>query len=187
MGDIRTILGMSQNLFATWIGVERSLLAKFEGHNRSMKRQVDAYKKSTDLEMLWQAFSENYTHEIQTIPALSPAEVNKRQKRVDNLLLDVRNISADLKTAQKPGINFPMVRSFLKSIQDTETSPSAQYAIQQHLTAIEKKESTKIRAMQNMEIALRKAQAEIDYLKTQPDWQLFFEPEASPDSENLTA
>ena len=75
-----------------------------------------------------------------------------------------------------------MARSFLKSVQPIETEPGAVYAILGHLDVLDKREFQSLKSRQNLEIALLKVQAELTYLKTQPDWQPFFPPETNQGS-----
>jgi hypothetical protein len=110
---------------------------------------------------------------------LPEAEVKKRKKRVDNLLWDVDTFTKKLALWKEPEVDIPKARAFLKSVQPIETEAGATYAIINHLDVLDKREFQSLKSRQNLEITILLAQAEIAFLKTQPDWLPFFPPETS--------
>ena len=177
MRYFRNLIGMSQNLFATWIGVERSFLAKIENNTREFHYKNKAFDKLAEMAVKWYQFSENWTPDPSSVLELPEAEVKKRQKRVNNLLWDVDTFTKKLALWKEPEVEIPKARAFLKSVQPIETEAGATYAIINHLDMLDKREFQSLKSRQNLEIAILLAQAEITYLKTQPDWLPFFPPE----------
>ena len=182
MSYFRNFIGMSQNLFAAWIGVESSLLAKWETNKRSLSNFPKANNKSFELEIQWQTFSHNWTPDSSSVLELPADEIKKRKKRVDILLLDEDNLAKKRALWKEPEVDFPKARAFLKSVQPVETEPGAAYAILGHLDVLDKREFQSLKSRQNLEIALQKVRSEIAYLKTQPDWLPFFPPETNQGS-----
>jgi len=177
MSYFRTLIGMSQSLMATWIGVERSFLAKFENKTRGFHYKNKASDKLAEIAVKWYKFSENWTPDPSSVLELPEAEIKKRKERVKNLLLDVDIYTKKRTLWKEPEVNIPMARAFLKSVQPIETAPGATYAISGHLEVLDKREFQSLKSRQNLEITLLLAQAELAYLKTQPDWLPFFPPE----------
>jgi hypothetical protein len=173
---------MSQNLFAAWIGLESSLLAKWETNKRSLGHFPEAKSKSYELEVQWQTFSQNWMPDPSFVLELPADEIKKRKKRVEGLLWDEDNLAKKRALWKEPEVDFPKARAFLKSVQPIETESGAAYAILGHLDVLDKREFQSLKSRQNLEIALLKVQAELTYLKTQPDWLPFFPPETNQGS-----
>ncbi len=177
MSHFRIFIGMSQNLFAAWIGVKSSLLAKWETKKRRLGHFPEAKSKSYELEVQWNTFSQNWTPDPSSVLELPEAEVKKRKKRVTNLLWDLDIYTKKVALWKEPEVDIPKARAFLKSVQPVETAQGATYAILGQLDVLDKREFQSLKSRQNNEITLLKVQTEIAYLKTQPDWLPFFSPE----------
>jgi hypothetical protein len=182
MSYFRNLIGMSQNLFATWIGVERSFLARIENNTREFHYKNKSFDKFTEMEVKWYQFSENWTPDPSSAMELPEAEVKKRKKRVDNLLWIADTFTKKLALWKEPEVDIPKARAFLKSVEPVETAPGAAFAILSQLDVLDKREFQSLKSRQNLEITLLLAQTEIAYLKTQPDWLPFFPPETGVDS-----
>lgn len=182
MSHFRIFIGMSQNLFAAWIGLESSLLAKWETNKRSLGSFPEAKRKSYDLEIQWNTFSQNWTPDPSSVLALPEDEIKKRKKRVNSLIWDEDILAKKLALWKEPEVDFPKARAFLKSVQPVETTPGAAYAILGHLDVLDKREFQSLKSRQNLEIALLKVRSELAYLKTQPDWLPFFPTETNQSS-----
>ena len=154
MSYFRNFIGMSQNLFAAWIGIERSLLGKTEKRKRRLAHSKEASQKSMELEILWQSFSQSWTPDPGSVLELPADEIKKRKKRVDSLLWDEDILTKKRALWKEPEVNIPKARSFLKSVQPIETAPGATYAILGHLDVLDKREFQSLKSRQSLEIAL---------------------------------
>ena len=119
MSYFRNFIGMSQNLFAAWIGVESSLLAKWETNKRSLSNFPKANNKSFELEIQWQTFSQNWTPDLSSVLELPADEIKKRKKWVDSLLWDEDILAKKACSLERTGSQYPY-GPFLPEIGSTD-------------------------------------------------------------------